>query len=253
MMPFCKRFFSTDFVFGMRTYLNMNFGVAKLCMVALVFLGSANISVAQISDPFASNGASSAFGQSEFLKVTDAFIPSLYWNQDNQPVLDWYIAPDYYLYRTRFVYQTDNQSEVVAEYPVGIEKFDEFFQENLEVFYNPLQVGLEIPQEVENLYIQFQGCAEAGLCYPPEWIGFEIDSTSGAAGYIGQLPAGPPIFSTGLIDPVVVQPASLSTSSNAQLSEDDDGLPSTFMIGVFAGLFTLIGTMIYIRRKARPV
>ena len=224
-------------------------------ITAIILFGHANTAIAQGSDPFASasNSLSSALEQSEFLKVTDAFIPSMRWDQDNQPSIDWYIAPDYYLYRTRFVYQTDDQSEVIASYPTGIEKFDEFFQENLEVFYNPLEVSLNIADSVERLYLQFQGCAEAGLCYPPTWVGFEIDSVTGAAGYMGQLIDGPPISSTGLVDPVIAQPANLSASSDTQLSEDDDGLPSTFMLGVSIGLITLIGTMVYIRRKANSL
>lgn len=203
-----------------------------------------NSAFAQIDSPFGGNSFSSALEESVFLRVGDAFIPTLRWDQNQQAQLDWYIEPDYYLYRARFVYQTDSAAEVTASYPTGITKFDEFFQEDLEVYYSNLLIGLDIPEDTEKLYVQFQGCAEAGLCYPPTWVGFDIDTGTGSAGFMGELPSGPPLLSAPSL---VAEPL----AANQRADTSDDGLPITLLIGLFAGLVVLAGIVIFSLKKGK--
>ena len=53
--------------------------------------------------------------------------------------------------------------------PDGLAKTDEFFGD-VEVYYQFADVGLEVQggDELVQLDITYQGCADAGLCYPHE-------------------------------------------------------------------------------------
>ena len=66
-------------------------------------------------------------------------------------------------------------------FETGKRKYDEFFEEELEVYY--LQTSVRVPfqsdQKQIDIQIESQGCADAGLCYPPykQWL--TIDTISG--------------------------------------------------------------------------
>lgn len=88
----------------------------------------------------------------------------------------WDIAEGYYLYRERFELNTDHADIKLspASFPQGESKSDPNFGQT-EVYHK--QVVLEIPvergktaaQAVEMaLQVKYQGCADAGLCYPPQ-------------------------------------------------------------------------------------
>lgn len=88
----------------------------------------------------------------------------------------WDIAQGYYLYRERFVFEpeTPNLSFAAPAFPSGDSKNDPTFGQT-EVYHN--QVVIEIPIERNQtrsqalalaLKVRYQGCADAGLCYPPQ-------------------------------------------------------------------------------------
>lgn len=194
--------------------------------------------MAQFNNLPSGSGLSGSLNDSPFLPVTEAFVPGLYLDQ-NSIRLEWYIEPGYYLYRNRFVYQNQHGEQLEASYPEGIKIFDEFYQQDLEVYYDQLSTPLNMPEDEEVLYVQFQGCAEAGLCYPPTWIGFDIDTNTGAAGYRGELPGGPE----------VAQPSLSFSNSSSDSNAEAESLP-TFKIGVLLGLLVLAGATLYIYRKS---
>jgi thiol:disulfide interchange protein DsbD len=52
--------------------------------------------------------------------------------------------------------------------PEGIHKEDEYFGE-VEVYYDALMVDVPVTgAEKETFIVEYQGCAEAGICYPPQ-------------------------------------------------------------------------------------
>lgn len=204
-------------------------------LLAALFIGvSANSAFAQFGNSSGGDVFSNGLEDNPFLPVAQAFVPALRWTEDNQVQLEWDIEPGYYLYRDRFSYQDDKGDLLDASYPQGINVFDEFYQKDLEVYYDQLTTPLVVPEDTSLLYVQFQGCAEAGLCYPPTWVGFDIDMNTGAAGYQGELPLGPPL------------PANASAAAPLVSTEDaDGGLPITLIIGCLGGLLLLIGATIY--------
>lgn len=88
----------------------------------------------------------------------------------------WEIADGYYLYRDRFGFETGSTGLTLAEaaLPTGESKDDPNFGK-IEVYHK--SVSIEVPVErgqtaakaVElALKVKYQGCADAGLCYPPQ-------------------------------------------------------------------------------------
>ncbi|MCP5160539.1 MAG: protein-disulfide reductase DsbD [Hahellaceae bacterium] len=110
--------------------------------------------------------------ESRFLPVDEAFILTSS-NSDRGITLRWQIAPGYYLYQDRIKIQTpENQppasSLIFNNLPE--DKEDPSFG-LVKVYHNELSafqpIGSEITQPI-NLTLTYQGCAEAGLCYPPQ-------------------------------------------------------------------------------------
>ena len=79
------------------------------------------------------------------------------------------IAPGYYLYRERLSATAEGATLGELAMPPGKVKFDENFQKNVETYRGSLRVA--IPTTAANgpftLSVVSQGCADAGLCYPP--------------------------------------------------------------------------------------
>ncbi len=127
-------------------------------------------------DPFASAGS-----QPDFLPVEQAYqlVPSV---ADGQINLDWTIAPEYFLYRDRMklAVVADNGLPLsfVQAQDAGQQKYDEEAGHDIEVYYEKLHVALrvaEVPAGTVTLQVESQGCADAGLCYPPQKQAFRVD------------------------------------------------------------------------------
>jgi thioredoxin:protein disulfide reductase len=110
---------------------------------------------------------------SEFLPVDAAFVPSAVAIDGNRVELDWRISPGYYLYKDRIsvIAKTDNVGLGQLDLPDGQPKHDEFVGD-AEVYHNDVSVELPVaratPEAMDlELEVTYQGCAEAGLCYPP--------------------------------------------------------------------------------------
>ncbi|MCW8333928.1 protein-disulfide reductase DsbD [Vibrio paucivorans] len=103
-----------------------------------------------------------------FVPVDQAF-PFNYYQQGDKVYLDWQVKKDYYLYQSRVSITGENL--MIGEYQMrdGQPYEDEFFGK-VNIYTEPLLI--EVPliehQEGANLIVQYQGCAKAGLCYPPE-------------------------------------------------------------------------------------
>jgi thiol:disulfide interchange protein DsbD len=89
--------------------------------------------------------------------------------------LDWQIADQHYLYLHGFkVSYLANQDAVGVELPLnipdGLQLFDQFFGD-VQVYYDSVTVGVDlsgIQATGGSLLVEYQGCADWGLCYPPQ-------------------------------------------------------------------------------------
>ena len=110
------------------------------------------------------------FGGPVFLEVDKAFkMSSLTSEQD--VIVRWQIAPEYYLYKHQFLFSvktdTDVPRTIVVSLPNGKHKHDEYFGD-VETYYGELEVNVPVSSGNFEINVQYQGCADAGLCYPPQ-------------------------------------------------------------------------------------
>jgi thiol:disulfide interchange protein DsbD len=138
--------------------------------------------------------------QTQFLPVDEAYQLTLVADGDQGLMLQWVIAPEYYLYRHAFKVQaSDSESAIAANLviPDGLAKTDEFFGD-VEVYYDALEarVDLETATELAQIKVTYQGCADAGLCYPPETKSFLWHMASGEI-QAGSLAPTPSALNTG--------------------------------------------------------
>ncbi len=114
----------------------------------------------------------------DFLPVREAFRLNLVESTPEQITLRFVAAEGYYLYRHRFQFKTGDAEVALGEarMPAGQQKTDDYFGE-VEVYYGVLDIELPV-QNPENrpftLQVGYQGCADKGLCYPPETESFSI-------------------------------------------------------------------------------
>ena len=81
------------------------------------------------------------------------------------------VANGYYLYREQFAFAAEDASARLgpAQIPPGKVKFDETFAKNVETYRGRvvIRVPVEAAPAAFTLTVTSQGCADAGLCYPP--------------------------------------------------------------------------------------
>lgn len=121
----------------------------------------------------------------DFLPVGEAFQLKLIERTDKLIRLRFVNADGYYLYRHRFAVKSEPTDVPLGELqlPAGKLKQDEYFGE-VEVYYGTLDllIPLKAPQaEPFTLLVTYQGCADKGLCYPPETTRLPITGTAAAS------------------------------------------------------------------------
>ena len=135
--------------------------------------------------PSATLGASALSNNSDFLPVHEAFKLSLV-SSDAQNITLRFVASDgYYLYRHRFQFRSEPADVALgtAQIPPGEAKHDEFFGD-VEVYHGVLDIVVPRPAADSRgftLLVGYQGCADKGLCYPPETARIAIDAAGTAS------------------------------------------------------------------------
>ena len=120
------------------------------------------------------------FAAQDFLPPEKAFRVEATWLENsNQIEIEFLPAKGYYIYQESLKFEAGSQAEklmnIRPSLPMGIEKFDETFQKKLQVYKQPFMVLLEVkPVSGKPIHINvaLQGCAEAGICYPPMTLKF---------------------------------------------------------------------------------
>lgn len=107
-----------------------------------------------------------------FLPPDRAFVFSASSPASGHITVRWEIADDYYLYRDKLqVRSLDPSAQLgVPQMPAGERKHDEYFGDQV-IYHRELaaDVPVTVAAGVSSLPIEvtYQGCADAGLCYPP--------------------------------------------------------------------------------------
>lgn len=116
--------------------------------------------------------AATAQAQEDFLAPEQAFGLTARAVGDNALELDFKVAPGYYMYRERFDLEAAPAGAIdtaQAEFPAGEVKYDPTFEQDMEVYHDNVRIRLPMTLrgEAARLRVTSQGCADAGLCYPP--------------------------------------------------------------------------------------
>lgn len=128
----------------------------------------------------------------------------------NHLIINWSIEGGYYLYQNRIKAKIKDQ-EIPITLPKGEAKDDPLFGDVI-VYYHSLSVPIAISAienlttlGEENLEIHYQGCADIGICYPPQKQQFRLSEL------------------TQLLIPSVnaAQPLVVAKNDNSTLSETD--------------------------------
>ncbi|EPT8342375.1 protein-disulfide reductase DsbD [Vibrio vulnificus] len=163
-----------------------------------------------------SQNSSFASGSNDFVPVDQAF-PFNYFQQDHRITLDWQVKEGYYLYQQRLSFSAENVVLGDIQMENGQPYRDEFFGD-VNIYTNPLFVNIPMQdwQPGAKLIVQYQGCAKAGFCYPPETR--VIDITSFTNGDMA--PATMPTQTTSNLD------TSTANASTPQPLTEQDQLAS---------------------------
>lgn len=102
------------------------------------------------------------------------------------------VAPGYYLYRDRFAFAASGAELGEARIPAGQVKYDENFQKNVETLRGDIRIALPLASGSGpfTLQVTSQGCADAGLCYPPQTVSMRLDASSPPS--VSMAPQAPP-------------------------------------------------------------
>ncbi|TLU75248.1 protein-disulfide reductase DsbD [Mannheimia varigena] len=111
----------------------------------------------------------------KFLKAEEAFVFSLE-NRNENLLLNWNIAEDYYLYKKEIKITPQNIELGDIKFPAAEQYNDEFFGQ-VEIYRNELQLAVPFKDVKDNAAIEvvYQGCTK-GFCYPPERLELKFDS-----------------------------------------------------------------------------
>lgn len=91
--------------------------------------------------------------------------------------LGWEIADGYYMYRERLKVHVAPGSNSSLSAPIAEQKFDPNFGTTMEVYHRQLLAGLAT--SAKEITVEYQGCAEGGLCYPPQFARVSLATASG--------------------------------------------------------------------------
>lgn len=180
-----------------------------------------------------------AAGQDEFLPVEQAFAPTATRSADGDIVVTWQIADRYYLYRHACDFELTDGGEVTLgapQIPPGEKHNDEFFGE-VESYRDSVRVRLPVNNaaalgDEAHIRVTYQGCADAGLCYPPQTV--DLD------------PGAMPDSAANTPDKSAASPPSASNANSGFLSQQDDlagRLASADTLSTL-GLFFVVGLLL---------
>ena len=115
-------------------------------------------------------------GQREFLAPDEAFAYDVKMDQNGNIVANWTIAEGYYLYKDKFNFKTDTTGVQLGKINMPEGKLHHGIlpdgtEGDVEVYLNSLTITIPVDNAPAAgtlaFTAKFQGCADAGICYPP--------------------------------------------------------------------------------------
>ncbi|WP_245153467.1 protein-disulfide reductase DsbD [Allopusillimonas ginsengisoli] len=117
----------------------------------------------------------------EFLDPEDVFTLEQVRQQGSEYVVQGHVADRYYVYRHSLKLVDGQDNEIDLALPAGTPKHDEFFGDT--EIYTASAARLRYPATASGpLTLHWQGCAEEGICYPPQTIQISAGAAPAVAG-----------------------------------------------------------------------
>ncbi|MGY5796860.1 protein-disulfide reductase DsbD [Rheinheimera faecalis] len=188
------------------------------------FLFSLLLSLSFISQAQSTNALAALQQGSQFLPVEQAFVMDFRQQDDStgqaKLQVSFTIADGYYLYKDKFKFVGIDAAFSHPQYPKGVMIKDEYFGES-EVYFH--QVVLDIPLSQLGseamLKVRFQGCAEAGLCYPVQTLDIPLIAPKGSAADKAATTSASTADAAAALGIVDNSAANTSTTSTVPVSE----------------------------------
>jgi thiol:disulfide interchange protein DsbD len=143
----------------------------------------------------------------DFLDPAVAFKFAARMEGQSTAVVTYTIADGYYMYRERFKFTATGAKLGEPQIPPGKVKYDQTFEKDVETYHGSVTIRIPVESGTAfTLNATSQGCADAGLCYPPQEHSARL--TAGGGTPAASLPIGDH-----------AQPRSSNALSSAPLSE----------------------------------
>lgn len=119
-----------------------------------------------------------ARSEAQFLDVAEVFKLEGVQQQNGMLSAQAHVAEGYYVYRHSLKLLDDQGHETGVKLPPGTPKHDEFFGDT--EIYKGDALRLRLPATTPGpLTLHWQGCAEAGICYPPQTVKLDLPAMEG--------------------------------------------------------------------------
>ena len=195
-------------------------------------------------------GAFSARAEEDFLDPEVAFKLAARAVDERTVEVSYTVAPGYYLYREQFKFAANGATLGAPVLPPGKTKFDETFQKTVETYRDVVRIAVPVQQASGRfqLLVTNQGCADKGLCYPPQQRGIEVR----LVGFGGDGSTRVMAASEG----PSAAPASADSPPAASYAADDAGIDGALRGGKFwsiVGVFFIAGVLLSLTPCVLPM
>ncbi len=190
-----------------------------------------------VGTAWAGSSLFSSGSEPKFLDPVDVFTLQQVQQQGGEYVVQGHVADRYYIYRHSLKLVDAQSNAVNLILSAGTPKHDEFFGDT--EIYTGNTARLRFPATAPGpLTLHWQGCAQDGICYPPQTI--QISAAAATAVVDGQVIEQPP--KAAPTEPALEsRPDSASMPSGASVGEDQAAAQRLASLGPVAGTLLFFG------------
>ncbi len=198
-------------------------------------------------------GAGWAFAADDFLPPEQAFRFEVRALDERSVEVAFEVEDGYYLYGEQFRFKADEGAVALGapQRPPGVIKYDETFQKDVETYRGRIAIRLPVERAPAAfvLTVVSQGCADAGLCYPPMESRAELRLAGfGGDGSVRVLPAAGGVVPSAA-EPARTPAAAPANSGDAQV----DAALRGGRFGVIVGVFFVAGLLLSLTPCVLPM
>lgn len=145
-----------------------------------------------------------ALSESDFLPPEKAFSMSARMAGPDVLEVSWDIAPGYYMYHEQFAFAAQPEGVLqpgAVRIPPGKVIYDAVFEKDLETHRDAIAIRIALagPPGATTLTATSQGCADAGLCYPPQTQTVNLAAADSGGWQLAQAEGGSGFAWSGLL------------------------------------------------------